>query len=86
MKYIMFFLLLFFLMPTIFEADTTLQAKIDGASKGDMIVIEEGEYEETINIAKPITLVGKGEILLRSCEEKPVITISGESVTLKNIK
>ena len=37
-------------------------------------------------ISKPITLVGKGEVLLRSCEEKPVVTISGESVTLKNIK
>ena len=35
---------------------------------------------------KPITLVGKGEVLLRSCEEEPVITISGEFVTLKNIK
>ena len=35
-------------MPTVSEADTTLQAKIDGASKGDMIVIEEGEYEETL--------------------------------------
>ena len=57
-------------MPSVSEADTTLQAKIDGASKGDTIEIEEGEYEETINIAKPITLVGKGEVLLRSCEEE----------------
>ena len=73
MKYIMFFLLLFFLMPTIFEADTTLQAKIDGASKGDMIVIEEGEYEETVNIAKPITLVGKGEVLLRSVKKSQLL-------------
>ena len=86
LKYIMIFLLLLFYMPTISEADTTLQSKIDDAPKGDTIEIEEGEYEETIIVAKPITLVGKGEVLLRSCEEKPVITISGESVTLKNIK
>jgi nitrous oxidase accessory protein len=85
-SYIMFFFLLVFSMPTVSEADTTLQAKIDRASKGDTIEIEAGEYEETINIAKPITLEGKGEVLLRSCEEQPVITISGELVTLKNIK
>ena len=86
LKYIIFFLFLLFSMPSVFEAETTLQAKIDGASKGDTIEIEEGEYEETVNIAKPITLVGKGEVLLRSCEEEPVITISGEFVSLKNIK
>ena len=49
LKYIIFFLLLLFSMPSVSEAETTLQAKIDGASKGDTIEIEEGEYEETVN-------------------------------------
>ena len=82
----MFFLLFLFSMPSLSEAETTLQAKIDGASKGDTIEIEEGEYEEAVTIDKPITLVGKGEVLLRYCEEEPVISISGEFVTLKNIE
>lgn len=86
LNYIMFFLVLSFCMPTVSEAASILQSKIDGAPAGATIEIEEGEYEETVVISKPIILEGKGEVLLRSCEADPVVTISGDGVTLKNIK
>ncbi|MFJ5624621.1 nitrous oxide reductase family maturation protein NosD [Peribacillus loiseleuriae] len=86
MNYIMFLLVLSLFMPAVSGAEGTLQSKIDEAKKGATIEIEEGEYEETLVISKPITLEGKGEVLLRSCQAEPVITISGESVTLKNVK
>ena len=48
--YYLFPLTYYFHMPScIRKQQTTLQAKIDEASKGDTIEIEEGEYEETIN-------------------------------------
>ncbi|MBA9026563.1 right-handed parallel beta-helix repeat-containing protein [Peribacillus huizhouensis] len=86
MNYIMLLLVLSFFLPAVSEAEGTIQSKINEAQKGAVIEIEEGEYEETLVITKPITLKGKGEILLRSCLSEPVVTISGESVTLKNIK
>jgi nitrous oxidase accessory protein len=84
LKYILFLLLLLFI-PTVSEAASTLQSKIDAASNGAVIEIDEGEFEETITVSKSITLVGKGEVLLRSCEPGSVVAITGESVTLKNI-
>lgn len=86
MIFTMFLLVLGFCLPDGAEAASTLQSKIDAASKGTTIEIREGEYNETVNISKPITLIGKGKVLLRSCEEEPVIAISGEGVILKNIK
>ena len=82
---VLFILLLLFYMPSVSQASDTLQSKIDAASNGATIEIEGGEYEETVLISKPITLEGKGEVLIRSCEDKPVVSISGEAVTLKNI-
>ncbi|WP_053347824.1 right-handed parallel beta-helix repeat-containing protein [Peribacillus butanolivorans] len=86
MHYIMFLLLLSFCMPAVSEAASTLQSKIDEAPKGATIEIEEGEYEETVVISKPVTLEGTGKVLLRSCGADPVVTIRDKGVTLKNIK
>ncbi|WP_428910220.1 right-handed parallel beta-helix repeat-containing protein [Niallia sp. Krafla_26] len=83
---IMFLLLLSVYLPSSAEATTnSLQSKIDGANPGATIEIQEGEYEETLLISKPLTLVGKGDVLLRSCDVQPLLAISGESVTVKNI-
>ncbi|MFP3415808.1 hypothetical protein SB773_30685, partial [Bacillus sp. SIMBA_074] len=63
-----------------------MQSKIDEAPNGATIKIEDGEYEETVVISKPLTLEGTGKVLLRSCEAEPVVTIRNKGVTLKNIK
>lgn len=85
LKQAMFLLLLSFYIPSVSEAASSLQSKIDAASIGAILEIEEGEYEETLIVSKPITILGKGEVLLRSCEAKPVVTISGEEISLSNI-
>ena len=86
MYYIMFLLFLSFCLPAVSEATSTLQSIIDEAPNGATIKIEEGEYEETLVISKPVTLEGTGKVLLRSCENEPVVTILNKGVTLKNIK
>ncbi len=86
LKYLMFCLVLSVFIPTVAKAEGTIQSKIDEVSAGATIEIDSGEYEETLVINKPINLVGKGEVHLRSCQSKPTVTISGESVTLKNMK
>ena len=63
-------LLLLFYMPAPSQAVATLQSKINDAPKGATIEIEDGVYEEDIVISKPITIVGKGDVLLRTCEEE----------------
>jgi nitrous oxidase accessory protein len=85
LNYILFLLLLLFFLPTVSEAASTLQSRIDAASNGAVIEIDEGKYEEAITISKPITLEGQGEVFLRSCEAGPVVSITGEAVNLKNI-
>ncbi|MGE7603509.1 right-handed parallel beta-helix repeat-containing protein [Peribacillus sp. NPDC097675] len=84
--YYSLFLLLSFFFPAVSEAASTLQSKIDEAPNGATIKIEEGEYEGTVVISKPIILEGTGKVLLRSCEDEPVVTILNKGVTLKNIK
>ncbi|MBM4763811.1 NosD domain-containing protein [Bacillus sp. B15-48] len=83
---ILLLLSIFISMPSLTKASSTLQAKIDQASEGATLEIEEGEYEERLVISKPITVIGKGEVIIRSCEAGPVLTVSGTAVTLKNIK
>lgn len=64
----------------------TLQEQIDKASKGDIIKIAEGEYDESIKINKPITLEGMGNVVIRSCSEQAVIQVKGKNVVLKHVK
>ncbi|MFJ7678532.1 nitrous oxide reductase family maturation protein NosD [Peribacillus sp. NPDC097198] len=82
---ILFLLLLSCCLPAVSEATSPLQSKIDEAPNGATIKVEEGEYEETVIISKPVTLEGTGKVLLRSCENEPVVTILNKGVTLKNI-
>lgn len=67
-------------------AASSIQSKIDTASKWSTIKIDEGEYEESLIISKPLTLDGGGKVTLRSCESGPVVSINDVGVTLKNIK
>ncbi|USK69839.1 right-handed parallel beta-helix repeat-containing protein [Peribacillus asahii] len=85
LKYMLLTLVLVLLLP--WETDAaTLQSKIERAVPGETIEISEGIYEENLIITKPITLKGQGEVLIRSCEEQPAITIKGEHVSLEQIQ
>jgi nitrous oxidase accessory protein len=83
---VLLLLLLFISIPSHSEASTSVQAKIDDATEGAIIQIEAGEYEGPLVISKQITIVGNGKVLLRSCDDQPVIAINGTGVTLKNLQ
>lgn len=85
-SFIILFLVLSLCFPFTSLAAGTLQDRINQASKGDTITIAEGEYDETIVISKPITLVGSGNVVIRSCSNKPVIQVKGKDVGIKHIK
>ncbi|MEI2358161.1 nitrous oxide reductase family maturation protein NosD [Mesobacillus zeae] len=84
-NYIIIILALWLGMPAAAGAAGSLQSKIDKAPKGAVIEIEQGVYEETIKISKPIVLEGKGNVLLRSCGSEPTVSLNGKGVTLRNI-
>ena len=42
----------------------SIQAAVDGANSGDTISVQSGVYRESLNISKPIILVGVGRPLL----------------------
>ncbi len=85
-KYMLFLLVFWSCLPVGANASSTLQSRIDAAPEGAVIEVESGEYEETLDISKPITLAGKGDPVLRSCGNDPVISISGKDVTLRDIR
>ena len=42
------------------QAYTTIQSAINASSSGDTIYVHAGQYNETININKPLTIIGNG--------------------------
>ena len=42
----------------------SIQAAVNGASSGDTIYVQSGVYRESLNITKPISLLGVGRPLL----------------------
>ncbi len=83
------FALLFFTLCCILPVATqaaSVQDTIERALPGETIEIPEGVYEENLVLNKPITLKGQGEVIIRSDEEKPAITIIGKNVSLQNMK
>lgn len=68
------------------HAGSTLQSKIDTASPYETIILENKDYNETIEISKPIIIQGDKNTKITSCGKAPVITIKKESIILKNLK
>ena len=63
----------------------SIQSKIDEAQDGSVVRLKSGEYEEEVILNKPIVLKGEGDVIIRSCEPGPVISIKGKGSTLENI-
>ena len=66
-------------------ADQSLQSRIDSTAEGDTLFLAKGDYHETIVLDKPITLVGEKGVTFKSCSTKPMITVTGQDVSLKGI-
>ncbi|KFN03487.1 hypothetical protein D0U04_24060 [Bacillus clarus] len=82
-SFLLFFVLLF--IPISSHAESTIQSQIDMAPSYGTVKLENDIYNETIEISKPITLEGERNTKIRSCGNKPTITVKGERVTLKRI-
>nr|WP_295972156.1 NosD domain-containing protein [uncultured Bacillus sp.] len=64
----------------------TLQEQIDAVPSGGTILLKDQVYEESIVVSKPLTIEGTGGAKISACANEPVITISGNDVTVKNLQ
>lgn len=78
---------LLLLFPSIFtEAKApTIQQQIDESKPGETIQLNDGMYEESIIIKKPIHLSGSEDVTLRQEGSDPVINIQSDNVVLENL-
>jgi nitrous oxidase accessory protein len=89
MKVIMSFFIIFGLMSLLNSrevfADQTLQSRIDSTMEGGTLYLKKGVYHEPIVLDKPIVLVGEKGATFQSCSTKPMITVTGQDVSLIGI-
>ncbi|RLM49534.1 right-handed parallel beta-helix repeat-containing protein [Halorubrum sp. Atlit-28R] len=74
------------------EPGDSIQDAIATANSGDTVTIQEGTYEESIEINKPLTLVGNGDVVLdgnnidTGYNEINGITVTASDVTIEGIE
>ncbi len=68
------------------EDTDTVQEAIDDAPANTTVVVPEGTYEEQLEIDKPLTLVGDGDVVLRGDGNGTVVTVTDERVALQNLE
>lgn len=64
-------------------ANPSLQARIDAAPMGSILMIEPGRHAGPITITKPLTLDGGGKAEIRGTGKGTVVSIAGANVTLR---
>lgn len=67
----------------VFSAD--LQTLIDQAEEHEVIVFPSGVYKGPIEISKPLTLIGEGEVVIETEEQPSAITVVADEVKIENI-
>lgn len=65
----------------------SLQAAVDAVLLGGEILIKAGSYQESLTIAKPVTLRAQGEVILRARSDKAVVVsvLSPGEATLEGV-
>ncbi|WP_322525931.1 right-handed parallel beta-helix repeat-containing protein [Marinococcus luteus] len=76
--------MLVFAIPGKTEAETSIQEQVDQTEPGGTVTIDEGTYEESVTIDKPVTLQGDG-VTIRSEAEETALTVEAENVTVDGI-
>lgn len=67
-------------------AQISLQSLINAAPEGGTVRLKAGTYHEAILINKSVVLVGGNGTVIKTCSTKPAVTITGNNVTLKDLK
>lgn len=67
-------------------AESSLQARIDAAPEGSIFQLKKGIYQEAIVLKKPIVLQGEQGAILKTCSDRPSLTIHGENVTVQGVR
>ncbi len=56
------------------------------AAPGDTIILKAGLYKEgSIVVAKPLTIIGEGKVILDGENKYEILTLSGKHITVKNL-
>jgi hypothetical protein len=68
---------------------TSIQAALNAAENGDLILVARGKYAESITISKSVTLVGAGSnetAIVGRAEPRPVVSVtSGMTATISRV-
>ncbi|WP_084786868.1 right-handed parallel beta-helix repeat-containing protein [Bacillus tuaregi] len=79
-------LLTFLSVPAVAASAEGLQEQIDATPSGGKLVLDDGVYEESLLLTKPITIEGTARTIISNCTDEAVITMNGNGVTLKNLQ
>ncbi|MBF0454114.1 MAG: nitrous oxide reductase family maturation protein NosD [Magnetococcales bacterium] len=63
-----------------------LQARLDAAPEGAVLMLTPGTYQGPLVITKPVTLDGGDQVLIKGSGEGTVLVIKSDRVTVKNLK
>lgn len=79
-------LLLLLFNPFVANAEEqSIQQQIDAADPGETIELNDGEYDESIVIDKPIHLLGSENVTLTQVGSEPILTVQSNDVVVENM-
>lgn len=67
------------------DADS-IQAAVDEAPPESTVVVSEGTYEEGLEIDRPITLVGDGNVTIRGDGEGTVVSVTADRAAIADVR
>lgn len=72
---------------TIIVSVGAFKRAVSNSGAGDTLILNPGVYKEgTVLLTKPLTILGKGNVILDGENKYEILTISGYHITIKNIQ
>jgi len=79
------FLLLSAVQASTIDAGSNIQAAIDSASAGDIILVSAGDYGSFL-VDRPVTIMGEGEPCLYAGLQRPAIEVKSDGVAISGFR